>query len=151
MVPASPLNQGSLWRRSSYAALLLPLIMLIATMAFSAPKASAVTDLYYAHFCPEQGSWMWLDPAWTGIYRCDGADSVSGYNRDEIMLTTYERAGCVDYADVWHNLITSWVCFPKETPYGTIIARKDGGWYRGVIRNNNLSYSARFAGIIGHN
>lgn len=89
-----------------------------------------------------------LDPAWTGNYRCDSPDNISGYNRDRIFINTYERAGCVDYADVWHNLITSWVCYPKWTELGSVAVRQDGGWYRGAIRNNNLTYAANFNGVV---
>lgn len=123
--------------------------MVLTSLSSSPPNAQGAEVA--AYFCPVQGNWVWLDPAWTGNYRCDGPDSVSGYGRDKVLLNTYERAGCVDYADVWHNLITSWVCFPKETFWNSITVRKDGGWYRGVIRNNNLSYAARFAGIITWN
>jgi hypothetical protein len=89
-----------------------------------------------------------LDPAWTGNYRCDSPDNISGYNRDRVFINTYERAGCVDYADVWHNLISSWVCYPKGTELGSIKVREDGGWYRGAIRNNNLTYAGNFNGLI---
>lgn len=85
-----------------------------------------------------------LDPAWTGNYRCDAPDYASGYGLDWVFINTYERAGCLDYADVWHNLINSWVCFPKNTSLGSYSVRQDGGWYRGVIRNNNLTYSGQF-------
>lgn len=89
-----------------------------------------------------------LDPAWTGNYRCDSPDNISGYNRDRVYINTYERAGCVDYADVWHNLMASWVCYSKGTELGTIKVREDGGWYRGAIRNNNLTYAGNFNGVI---
>ena len=64
------------------------------------------------------------------------------------MITTITRAGCVDYADVWHNLIDSWHCYPKGTTLGGISVRRDGGWYRGAIRNNNLTYQGQFTGTI---
>lgn len=92
-----------------------------------------------------------LDPAWTGNYRCDSPDNISGYNRQWVFINTYERAGCVDYADVWHNLITNWVCYPKGTELGSVKVRQDGGWYRGVIRNNNLSSAGNFNGIVTWN
>jgi len=128
----------------SYTALLIIAVVLLASLSIGTQRAQASPA--YLHFCPTGGTWVWLDPAWTGNYRCDGADSVSGYGRYKVEIDTFERAGCVDYADVWHNLITSWVCFPKETWYGAISVRQDGGWYRGVIRNNNSTYAARFGG-----
>ena len=115
-------------------------------MSLSMVQKAPASELA-AKFCPEASGYMWLDPAWTGNYRCDGADSVSGYGRDRATIYTWERAGCVDYADVWHNLITSWVCIPAGT-WGYVNIRQDGGWYRGVIRNNNLTYGAHFYGII---
>jgi len=139
-------NKSGLFRRS---ALVLAAVCAV-TMAWfgslaasSPPRANA--EGYAAAFCGG-----WLDPAWTGNYRCDAPDNVSGYNRTYVAVQALERAGCVDYADVWHNLITSWVCTPKETQV-IISVRKDGGWYRGVIRNNNLTYRAQFSGSIWWN
>jgi hypothetical protein len=86
-----------------------------------------------------------LDPAWTGNYRCDAPDSASGVGLKYVFINTNERAGCLDYADVWHNLINSWVCFPKNTTLGSYFVRQDGGWYRGAIRNNNSTYSGVFS------
>jgi len=113
------------------------------------PVSTAAAGNYATPFCDTPTGPVWLDPAWTGNYRCDGADSVSGYERDYVLLNTYERAGCLNYADVWHNLQTSWVCIPKGTEFGgRIDIRRDGGWYRGVIRNNNTSYGGHFKGWI---
>jgi hypothetical protein len=113
--------------------------------AATGPVAKADADA--AYFCPTGGGWGWLDPAWTGIYRCDAADSVSGYGQDWAKVYTDSRAGCVDYADVWHNLIDSWHCVPQYSQ-GIVYIRQDGGWYRGVIRNNNLSYGGWFRGLV---
>ena len=90
---------------------------------------------------------MWLDPAWTGIYRCDAPDNVSGYKRTSSYIYTNARAGCSDYADVWHNLIDSWHCVPSYSQGGVAI-RQDGGWYRGVIRNNNTNVGGWFHGLV---
>jgi hypothetical protein len=141
------LDQGSqVGRPGLRITLLVAAVTLLAALTMGAQRAHA--DEAIAHFCPTSGSWVWLDPAWTGTYRCDGDDSVSGYGRFKVELDTFERAGCLDYADVWHNLITSWACFPKETWYSSLSIRQDGGWYRGVIRNNNSTYRARFGGRI---
>ncbi len=113
---------------------------------FAGPVQKANAEEAASGFCPTNG-YMLLDPAWTGIYRCDAPDNVSGYNRTWSIIFTQERAGCVDYADVWHNLIDSWKCFPKYTQ-GSISIRQDGGWYRGVIRNNNTNNSGWFHGIV---
>jgi hypothetical protein len=112
-------------------------------MSSASPVSNAKAVGFASNFCGG-----WLDPAWTGTYRCDSPDSLSGYHRQNVMINTRERAGCVDYADVWHNLIDSWTCYPKWTELGGIKVRQDGGWYRGVIRNNNLSYKGQFIGTI---
>jgi len=121
-------------------------VLVASTALFSSLAAGSPTpakaEKYATGFCGG-----WLDPAWTGNYRCDAPDNVSGYNRVYVAVRAFERSGCVDYADVWHNLITSWVCTPKETE-AIISVRKDGGCYRGVIRNNNLSYKGQFSGSI---
>jgi hypothetical protein len=116
-------------------------VLLVAAASLSVSSASA-GNLVAGFECGK------LDPAWTGNYRCDSPDNISGYNRDRVYINTYERAGCVDYADVWHNLMASWVCYPKWTQVGSINVRQDGGWYRGVIRNNNLTYAGNFNGLI---
>lgn len=116
------------------------MVLLCSMASVSVSNVSAWENT--AHFCNG-----WLDPAWTGTYRCDSPDNVSGYGRDYVWIQTGERAGCVDYADVWHNLVTSWVCYPKHT-YAGMSIRQDGGWYRGVIRNNNLTYGGSFVGVI---
>lgn len=111
---------------------------------FAGPVQSA--NAAGSWFCPTNGD-MWLDPAWTGIYRCDAPDNVSGYNRTETWIYTNARAGCIDYADVWHNLIDSWHCVPSYSQ-GGITIRQDGGWYRGVIRNNNTNVGGWFHGAV---
>jgi hypothetical protein len=131
---------GSVQSRSARLSLALIVIgLMVGLMTFSAPQqANAQSEIAY-RVC--QG---YLDPAWTGTYRCDAPDYASGYGLDWALITTYERAGCVDYADVWHNLINSWACYSKGTEFGGIAVRQDGGWYRGVIRNNNLTYRGNF-------
>lgn len=124
------------------ATLLAATFTLFGSMAVTSASDAEAEDLA-SNFCAG-----WLDPAWTGNYRCDSPDSISGYNRRNVMITNWERAGCVDYADVWHNLVASWVCYPKGTELGGIKVRQDGGWYRGAIRNNNSTYRAQFTGTI---
>jgi hypothetical protein len=125
------------------------LISLVAALALamgsislvSAPRASADGESGVAYRVCEG----WLDPAWTGNYRCDAPDYASGVGLRNVFIRALERAGCVDYADVWHNLVNSWVCYPKGTELGGYTVRRDGGWYRGVIRNNNLTYKGLFS------
>ena len=130
--------------RQRVSAVLAVLLMASAMCGVAASTQATKADAseYASNFCG-----VWLDPAWTGNYRCDSPDNVSGYGRDLVSVTTVERAGCVDYADVWHNLINSWTCFPSHTQ-GYMSIRQDGGWYRGAIRNNNATYRAQFVGAI---
>lgn len=144
-------NYASLRSRfiSSRAAFLLAAFTVATTVfgvvsAGSAPRANAEAA---AWFCPSNGE-LWLGP-WLGDFngRCDAPDNVSGYNRNSANIYTNERAGCVDYADVWHNIIDSWRCVPNHS-IGGISIRQDGGWYRGIIRNNNTSQGGYFHGLV---
>jgi hypothetical protein len=114
--------------------------LLCGSWASSVTKAHA--DRWATTFCN-----VTLDPAWTGIYRCDAPDNVSGYHLTWATVFTRERAGCVDYADVWHNLMNSWHCAGNWSQM-SISIRQDGGWYRGVIRNNNSTYRGQFGGVV---
>jgi hypothetical protein len=136
---------GEVSRPSSRAlvSILAAAVMLLAVLALYTPSQA---NAELRKFCPPSSGYGWLDPAWTGIYRCDGKDAESGYGMDRVYLNTWERAGCVDYADVWHNLIDSWACYPKYTTMAYYTVRRDGGWYRGVIRNNNVSSPGLFTG-----
>jgi hypothetical protein len=62
-----------------------------------------------------------------------------------VLITTNERAGCVNYEGWYGELYRSWACFGSSTS-GYIIVPNDGGSYNGIIRNNNLSNSGRFSG-----
>jgi hypothetical protein len=143
----SKLEFGAIRRRLavSLTAVVAAAALLSCVSAGSSLTAPAKAEFFAAHFCNG-----WLSPAWTGNYRCDAPDNVSGYNRENVFIATPERAGCVDYADVWHNLMASWVCYGKGAN-GGISVRRDGGWYRGVIRNNNTSYGGNFVGTVTWN
>jgi hypothetical protein len=118
--------------------------LLIAVAAGPVSNASAVEPGSY-NFCEK-----WEDP-WQGEGqfhgRCDAPDSVSGYKLLRVSVFTYERAGCVDYADVWHNIMNSWSCTTSNSQKD-IYPPNDGGWYRGIIRNNNTSKGGNFAGNV---
>jgi len=64
----------------------------------------------------------------------------------DVRITTHERAGCVSYSGAeGYDIQDSWYCVGKGT-YGIKWVRNDGQVHRGVIRNNNLSYSGVFSG-----
>jgi hypothetical protein len=64
-----------------------------------------------------------------------------------VSVFTNERAGCVTYGDVWHNLMNSWSCTSSHSQKDMYIPN-NGGWYRGIIRNNNTSYGGYFDGNV---
>lgn len=129
-------------RRETTIGLLLSVVAMLAIWLGAAASPAKAWETAAGFQCGT------LDPAWTGNYRCDSPDNISGYGVDYVFINTYERAGCVDYADVWHNLKASWVCYSKGTELGPIAVRQDGGWYRGAIRNNNLTYPGNFNGVV---
>ncbi len=120
---------------------LLILAALVATLAmcFAAapPKASAQT---HYNFCQvtlaPYGQYGDQCMAWGGGYLLNAT------------ITTYERAGCLTVANGQGNLIQSWTCFPKSGGAGAYIMSwsNDGTYRKPVIRNNNLSFSGKFAG-----
>ena len=107
-------------------------------------SASALAPGSY-NFCE-----TWLAP-WQGegqfAGRCDAGDGNSGYKLFRVTVFTHERAGCVNYGDVWHNLMTSWSCTTNNSEKQIFIPN-DGGWYRGIIRNNNMSTGGNFGGNV---
>lgn len=118
--------------------------LLVAVTAGPVPIAGAVAPGSY-NFCEK-----WEDP-WQGEGqfhgRCDAPDSISGYGLLRVSVFTYERAGCVNFGDVWHNLMNSWSCTTSNSQKDMNIV--DGsGWYRGIIRNNNTSKGGNFAGNV---
>jgi hypothetical protein len=80
----------------------------------------------------QSGDRCYQDPAYTAHY--------AGFR-----VWTNERAGCVQGVGYYGEPYTSWVCAPKESS-ASVGLPNDGGGYRGVIRNNNTAYGARFAG-----
>jgi len=114
------------------------LVICLTFLLSSAPSASAVEV-----FCGES----WLAPYGQGGDRCWGP-ATNGL--DFAAVVTHERAGCVDIADGSNNLQHSWVCgAAKSAPGLAAEVGVAGGlvvYYKGVIRNNNESFSALFAG-----
>lgn len=144
MISAEASDPARLGRRAKLwlGAVIASAAMLLAVSAGPVSTASAVTPGSY-NFC--EG---WLGP-WQGFFngRCDAPDSVSGYGVYRVTVFTYERAGCVNYGDVWHNLMTNWSCTGNHTEKHLYVP-DNGGWYRGIIRNNNTSKGGNFAGNV---
>jgi hypothetical protein len=63
-----------------------------------------------------------------------------------VAIQTKERAGCVTYAGgSGYDLKDSWQCIGNYS-YGYRYTRRSAEALRGVIRNNNLTYSGHFTG-----
>jgi hypothetical protein len=140
------LNAASIRRRARFwlGAIIVSAGLVFAMAAGPISNAGAVQPGSY-NFCE-----TWLAP-WQGEGqfhgRCDAGDGISGYKVNRVSVFTYERAGCVNYGDVWHNLMKSWSCTTSNSQKD-IYLPNDGGWYRGIIRNNNTSKGGNFAGNV---
>jgi hypothetical protein len=65
-----------------------------------------------------------------------------------VGITTFSRAGCVtSAAGSGYDLKESWYCVGKEST-GSRYVSKTTESRRGVIRNNNLTYSGTFTGFV---
>ena len=120
-------------------ALATAICLLMLVFALAAAKASAGG----ANFCTN----AWLAPYGQGGDRCWGP-SQRGTNQANVV--TFTRAGCVSIASGSNTLLTSWVCGAASSApqtAATVYYNKDLEQFRkGVIRNNNLSYSGQFSG-----
>lgn len=102
--------------------------------AVAVPKASATVQ-----FCDH----VTLQPYGKSGDRCWGPGNLLL----NASVSTFERAGCVDFANNENVLLQSWVCGPSGSqPAAYIYAVNDGVRRKGVIRNNNLSSSGVFIG-----
>jgi hypothetical protein len=117
-----------------------------AIVLYAAAAAGAVSQAKAnVGICPT--GYYWLAPYGQGGDRCFGPAvfaAVAG-------VVTFERAGCVTYADTNNNLIQSWVCGSAGSSPGSAAyayAPNDGIRRKGVIRNNNLSFGGHFEGSV---
>lgn len=99
----------------------------------SAPAADA--------FCTN----VWLQPYGQNGDRCYESTAQGNWHLADVVVFTQERAGCVTYAGYYGELYGSWQCAGAHSSK-LVYVPNDGGFYRGVIRNNNLSYAASFTG-----
>ena len=120
--------------------LIAVLASVVAVSAVAAPAASA-----NASICPT--GYYWLAPYGQGGDRCFGPAVFAG----SAGVVTYERAGCITWANTSNALLMSWVCGSAGSSPGSaaiIYAPNDGVRRKGVVRNNNLSYAAHFGGSV---
>lgn len=115
-------------------------VCLSAVTLFSAANASPASA---GLFC----NYVWLAPYGQGGDRCWGPAQRA---LNWASVRTYERAGCVNIADVNNNLTQSWACGGAGSAPGYAAAVGipiyPNSYYKGVIRNNNLSFGGRFTG-----
>lgn len=101
--------------------------------------------LYFAVLAPsahaaENFCGVTLQPYGQSGDRCYGASHhIYGVN-----LVTYERAGCVDIANGSNELLQSWQCVGASSGYEIQGIPNDGVNRKGVVRNNNLSFTGFF-------
>jgi hypothetical protein len=122
------------------ASVVAAIALLVAIAAGPTPKADAAPQPGNNYFCQMQ----WLSPFGKSGDRCFAGRDLWGHNIS-IWVTTYQRAGCVNYAGYYYELYANWNCTGSYSETG-ITLPWDGGSYQGVIRNNNLNYSGNFSG-----
>jgi hypothetical protein len=111
---------------------LIFLVAVAATMVmyFSPPKAAAAEN-----FCG-----VTLQPYGQAGDRCWGASHhIYGVN-----MLTHERAGCVDIANGSNELLQAWQCVSSSNVSEITGIPNDGVNRKGVVRNNNLSFTGFF-------
>lgn len=121
------------------------LVALAAAAAISFAMASgpvSTADAAYTNtFCVN----AWLQPYGQSGDRCwMGVGYANHYS--SFSVTTQNRAGCVAVAGYYGEQISSWVCAGAWGQVFTGPANPAAGFYRGLIRNNNLTYAAGFSG-----
>ena len=129
-------NTLGMYKRVFLGTVALAVACLALLMAVSAPTASA------GAFC----SGVYLTPYGQAGDRCWGPAQKGLFYAD---IVTYERAGCVNIADVNNNLTQSWVCGAAGSAPGVaaqVSIPHSGLYYKGVIRNNNTSQYGVFKG-----
>ncbi|HEY6730853.1 MAG TPA: hypothetical protein VI039_07505 [Solirubrobacterales bacterium] len=120
-------------------AAIVALILFLGITAGPVDKAQAITPGTHG-FCT---NW-WLKPFGQSGDRC--AAGHDGWGKiGWVLITTHERAGCVNYEGWYGELYSNWACFPKGTS-GYKMVPNDGGSYDGIIRNNNQSSGGYFDG-----
>lgn len=73
-----------------------------------------------------------------------GQGYANHYNR--LMVHNNDRAGCVAATGYHGEQVMSWACGPAWN-FVSIYPPNLEGWYRGTIRNNNLSKWGQFSGF----
>jgi hypothetical protein len=115
-------------------------ITVAAFLAGPLERASAEATGGSHNFCNS----MWLQPFGHDGDRCSAGHENWGHIM-MVSVQTYERAGCVNYQGWYYEYYRSWACGPSNATTW-IEVPQDGGSYMGIIRNNNLSYAAKFSG-----
>jgi hypothetical protein len=106
------------------------LLLMAALAATTAPVAHAANE----NFC--EGT---LQPYGHSGDRCWGTTQLIY----DVNLVTYERSGCVDVANGNNELLQSWTCISSAN--STSLLMEPSIRRKGVVRNNNLTYTGRFA------
>src|SRR3982750_119122 len=134
------LHGGNYRTAKRHPALLMAGALLVAMSMFAAGSAPAAKA---DEFCKS----VYLQPYGQYGDRCDMPVSQAGHHF-EIGIQTSGRAGCVRVIGYYGEAVTSWQCTGSYS-HTSILLANNGGYYRGSIRNNNLTYAAYFSGFNG--
>jgi hypothetical protein len=116
-------------------------VVAISASLSSVMAAGSVSEASALPFCDT----VVLQPWGKAGDTCYAGLNQGGVGLAVVTLQTHERAGCVSYAGYYGELYHSWTCTGNNSLV-QVWPSQDGGWYRGVIRNNNTSWAARFGG-----
>lgn len=111
----------------------------ISMATVSVPKADAA-------WTPEWCGNVWLAPYGSSGDRCMMGQGYANHY-ETLLVRTLERAGCVAAAGYHGEQVMNWVCAPAGGNFAVIYPPNPEGWYRGMVRNNNLSKWGQFTGL----
>lgn len=119
------------------AAMLLAALLYVFAMGGPASKASANLQ---ENFC----TGVTLSPYGSYGDRCYAWVWQARVKLVSVTIMTYERAGCASYSGPdGYTIQDSWFCIGNYSQALRYV-KNDGEAHRGVIRNNNLTYSGKF-------
>lgn len=136
----STIDRRGAARTASFGIAGLVLMCLLYVMMAAAPVTKASAEAFCAN----------VNLAPYGSYgdRCYAWEWEAHQRLALVGVTTHERAGCAtSAAGSGYDLKEPWACFGKETS-GYQYVNVTNEYRRGVIRNNNLTYSGLFTGFV---
>jgi hypothetical protein len=135
MTEVSSVSLSPSWKRRALMAILLSVVSIALVQAASPSRAEAAR----VNWCTN----VYLAPLPSGN-ECHMPTNLAAYHMF-IGVDTQERAGCVRILGYYGEPLSSWQCVGN---YSSTQIYNSGapGFYRGAIRNNNLSNWGHFSG-----